>query len=91
MLPATQWKPDAGVVARLLADPSGTGFFQAVRLLSAWLMQQGISQEQVFEDYLRLHGSASLRLHRAKSNSCGWSRTQMERRRCMCRRPCWVF
>ncbi|MCL6486758.1 MAG: type VI secretion system baseplate subunit TssG, partial [Janthinobacterium lividum] len=60
MLPATQWKPDAGVVARLLADPSGTGFFQAVRLLSGWLMQQGISQEQVFEDYLRLHGSASL-------------------------------
>ncbi|WP_426071747.1 type VI secretion system baseplate subunit TssG [Janthinobacterium sp. DSP2-3-3] len=60
MLPAAQWKPDAGVVARLLADPSGTGFFQAVRLLSAWLMQQGISQEQVFEDGLRLHGSASL-------------------------------
>ncbi|WP_219114836.1 type VI secretion system baseplate subunit TssG [Janthinobacterium sp. UMAB-56] len=60
MLPAAQWKPDAGVVARLLADPSGTGFFQAVRLLSAWLMQQGISQEQVFEDCLRLHGSASL-------------------------------
>lgn len=60
MLPAPQWKPGAGVVARLLADPSGTGFFQAVRLLSAWLMQQGISQEQVFHDYLRLHGSASL-------------------------------
>lgn len=60
MLPATQWKPDAGVVARLLADPSGTGFFQAVRLLSAWLKQQGISEEQVFQDYLRLHGSASL-------------------------------
>ena len=60
MLPATQWKPDTGVVARLLADPSGTGFFQAVRLLSAWLMQQGISREQVFDDCLRLHGSASL-------------------------------
>ena len=60
MLPATQWKPDAGVVARLLADPSGTRFFQAVRLLSAWLIQQGMSQEQVFEDCLRLHGSASL-------------------------------
>ena len=60
MLPATQWKPDIGVVARLLADPSGTGFFQAVRLLSAWLMQQGISREQVFDDCLRLHGSASL-------------------------------
>ncbi|MDN2670700.1 type VI secretion system baseplate subunit TssG [Janthinobacterium sp. SUN026] len=60
MLPATQWKPDAGVVARLLADPSGTGFFQAVRLLCAWMMQQGISQEQVFRDCLRLHGGASL-------------------------------
>ncbi|OFA02837.1 hypothetical protein JAB9_12020 [Janthinobacterium sp. HH107] len=60
MLPAPQWKPGAGVVARLLADPSGTTFFQAVRLLSAWLMQQGISQEQVFDDCLRLHGSASL-------------------------------
>ena len=60
MLPAAQWKPDAGVVARLLADPSGTRFFQAVRLLSAWLIQQGMSQEQVFEDCLRLHGSASL-------------------------------
>ena len=60
MLPATQWKPDAGVVARLIADPSGTRFFQAVRLLSAWLIQQGMSQEQVFEDCLRLHGSASL-------------------------------
>lgn len=60
MLPAAQWKPDAGVVARLLDDPSGTGFFQALRLLSAWLMQQGISQEHVFRDCLRLHGSASL-------------------------------
>lgn len=60
MLPAPQWKPDAGVVARLMADPSGTGFFQAVRLLCAWMMQQGISQEQVFRDCLRLHGSASL-------------------------------
>ena len=60
MLPAPQWKPGAGVVARLLADPSGTTFFQAVRLLSAWLMQQGISQEQVVDDCLRLHGSASL-------------------------------
>lgn len=60
MLPATQWNPDAGVVARLLADPSGTGFFQAVRLLSAGLIQQGISREQVFDDCLRLHGSASL-------------------------------
>ena len=60
MLPATQWKPGAGVVGRLLADPSGTGFFQAVRLLSGWLMQLGISREQVFHDCLRLHGSASL-------------------------------
>lgn len=60
MLPATQWKPDAGVVARLIADPSGTGFFQAVRLLSAWLRQQGISQEHVFRECLRVHGSASL-------------------------------
>ena len=60
MLPATQWKPDAGVVARLIADPSGTGFFQAVRLLSAWLSQQGMPQEHVFRDCLRLHGSASL-------------------------------
>ncbi|MGK5078322.1 type VI secretion system baseplate subunit TssG [Janthinobacterium sp. HLX7-2] len=60
MLPTAQWKPDAGVVARLLADPSGTDFLQAVRLLSVWLMQQGMSQEQVFRDCLRLHGSASL-------------------------------
>ena len=60
MLSAPQWKPDAGVVARLMADPSGTGFFQAVRLLCAWMMQQGISEEQVLRDCLRLHGSASL-------------------------------
>ena len=60
MLPATQRKPGAGVVARLLADPSGTGFFQAVRLLSAWLGQQGIAREHVFRDCLRLRGSVSL-------------------------------
>lgn len=60
MLPATQWKPGAGVIKRLLDAPSRFGFFQAVRLLAAWLMQQGMSQEQVFEHCLRVHGSMSL-------------------------------
>ncbi|MBB5610084.1 MULTISPECIES: type VI secretion system baseplate subunit TssG [unclassified Janthinobacterium] len=64
MLPATQWKPGAGltshVIKRLLDDPSRFDFFQAVRLLAAWLIQQGMSHEQVFEHCLRLHGSTSL-------------------------------
>uniref|UniRef100_UPI002624EE0E type VI secretion system baseplate subunit TssG n=1 Tax=Janthinobacterium sp. TaxID=1871054 RepID=UPI002624EE0E len=64
MLPAAQWKPGAGLtshaIKRLLDEPSRFDFFQAVRLLAAWLMQHGMSQEQVFEHCLRLHGSASL-------------------------------
>lgn len=60
MLPAAQWKPGAGVIARLLEEPCRTDFFQAVRLLCVWLVQQGIPQEQVFRDCLRFHGSDSL-------------------------------
>ena len=64
MLPAPQWKPDPDVIppliAKLLARPGRFDFFQALRLLAAWLAQQGVDADQVFEHGLHLHGSASL-------------------------------
>ncbi len=68
MLPAPQWTPDADVIAdvipdliaQLLAQPGRFDFFQALRLLEAWLARQGLDADQVFERGLCLHGSASL-------------------------------
>ena len=64
MLPAPQWKPDAGLnsepIAHLLDHPSRFDFFQALRLLSAWLVERGMEPEQVFEQGVHLHGSDSL-------------------------------
>ena len=60
MLPAPQRQPDAGVIARLLAEPSHFDFFQALRLLLAWLREHGVDEAQAFGHYLRLHGSTAL-------------------------------
>lgn len=64
MLPAPQWKPDADLIpeliVQLLAHPSRFDFFQALQLLSAWLVARGLEPEQVFEHGLCLHGSDSL-------------------------------
>ncbi|WP_426075511.1 type VI secretion system baseplate subunit TssG [Janthinobacterium sp. PSPC3-1] len=68
MLPAPQWKPDPGLnpdvipdlIAQLLARPGCFDFFQALRLLAAWLAQQGVEADRIFGHGLHLHGSASL-------------------------------
>ena len=78
MLPAPQWKPDPDInpelfpelIAQLLARPGRFDFFQALRLLSAWLAQQGVEPEQVFEQGLQLHGSASLAFAPGQIEDC---------------------
>ena len=78
MLPASQWKPDPGVIrdvipdliAQLLARPGRFDFFQALRLLSVWLAQQSVEPEQVFEQGLQLHGSASLAFAPGQIEDC---------------------
>ena len=74
MLPAPQWKPDPGVtpalIAQLLGQPSRFDFFQALRLLSAWLVARGLEPEQVFEQGLHLHGSASLSFAPGQVEQC---------------------
>lgn len=74
MLPTPQWKPDSGLtpalIAQLLAHPSKFDFFQALRQLAAWLVARGMAPEQVFEQGLHLHGSASLSFAPAQVEQC---------------------
>lgn len=60
MLPASQRPADTGVIAGLLAQPSRFDFFQALRLLLAWLREHNIDEAQAFAHCLRLHGSTAL-------------------------------
>jgi type VI secretion system protein ImpH len=53
-------QPDAGLIARLLAEPQRFEFFQAVRLLLLWLGEQGVSPRSALERHLRFRNSLAL-------------------------------
>lgn len=59
-MPAAHSRTDQSVIARLLAEPQGFGFFQAVRLALQWLAEQGVRQDEALAAHLRFRNSLSL-------------------------------
>jgi type VI secretion system protein ImpH len=51
---------DGTVIERLLAEPGRYGFFQAMRLLLAWLEGQGVPARQAWLDHLRFPNSVAM-------------------------------
>ncbi|HEV7814376.1 MAG TPA: type VI secretion system baseplate subunit TssG [Janthinobacterium sp.] len=51
---------DPSVIQRLLEKPQRFQFFQAVRLLLAWLGERGVAADRALVDYLRFDNSVSL-------------------------------
>jgi type VI secretion system protein ImpH len=57
----TQRRPPPALIAQLLAQPHGFGFFQAVRLLQRWLGRaEGLSDRRVLDERLRFRNSLAL-------------------------------
>lgn len=57
---SAQRRPDAGVIARLFAEPQRVEFFQAIRLLLRWLARQGIAPGQALGGVIRFRNSLGL-------------------------------
>lgn len=57
---ATKRQFEPSVIQQLLKEPHRFQFFQAVRLLSLWLQQQGVLPSNLVADHLRFRNSLSL-------------------------------
>lgn len=60
-MPAAHRRTDTSLIGDLLETPQRFQFFQAVRLLVAWLGQHGVAPEQALLSYLRFDNSVSMR------------------------------